>query len=393
LRFNDDSVVKSKSDWEKRRLEIVQLFSEHVYGAMPDSAEKRRVEFSQYSESKIKLEIDPKSDESEHVEAIAKEFDIYFGIDESGKEHQVRLLLVLPADSKINAPVFLGYNFQGNHTVHSTEKISLAQVWNRDKKWATAQEDTRGSKSNRWPLGLIVSKGYAVATAYYGDVDPDFDDGFKNGIHPLFPELQNRPNNLSSIGAWAWGLSRIVDFLEALPEVNGSRVAVFGHSRLGKTALWAGATDPRFRVVISNNSGCGGAALARREIGETVKRINTVFPHWFCTKHKDYNESVNEMPVDQHMLIAAIAPRAVYIASAQSDKWADPKGEFLSALHASPTFEMLGMKGLGAEAEMPETGKRIGEDAGVGYHIREGKHDIKRFDWEQFLSFSSRFLR
>jgi len=324
LVLNDGSVVKSSNDWTKRRGEIVRLFKDHVFGAMPASApEKRRVEFKLVSESKVKLEVDPTSANIEFVESVFKEFDIVLGVDRNGKQYQVRVLIVLPADETVNVPVFLGYNFQGNHTVHSSEKISLGKIWNRDKKQIVAQAKTRGSKSGRWPLGLIISKGYGVATAYYGDVDPDFDDGFKNGVHPLYPELQNRPDNWTSIGAWAWGLSRMVDFFESTSEVDSSRVAVIGHSRLGKTALWAGATDDRFRIVISNNSGCGG--------------------------------------------------------------------EFLSALHASPTYRMLGLKGLDAGAEMPETGKRIGDY--VGYHIREGRHDIKRYDWEQFLSFSSRFLR
>ncbi len=405
LTFNDGSTVASSDDWETRRSEIVQLFKDHVFGAMPArSPETQRVVFKIFSESSIAFRVDPDDLESELVEAKLKEFDIVLGVDGSGKEHRIRMLLVLPGNDTTNTPVFLGYNFQGNHTVHSSKKISLSKVWNRDRECATALESTRGSKSSRWPLGLIVSKGYGVATVYYGDVDPDFDDEFQNGVHPLYPELQGREDNWTSIGAWAWGLSRMVDFFESIPDVDGSRVAVFGHSRLGKTSLWAGATDNRFRVVISNNSGCGGAALARRQIGETVKRINTVFPHWFCLQHKSYNDSVHEMPVDHHMLLAAIAPRPVYVASAQGDQWADPKGEFLAAFHASPVYRMLGLKGLGIAIDtdsenvesvqapkMPVLGKRIGDR--VGYHIREGKHDITRYDWEQFLSFSSRFLR
>jgi len=213
---------------------------------------------------------------------------------------------------------------------------------------------------------MIVKRGYGVATMYYGDVDPDFDDGFKNGVHSLYPKLQDRSDNWTSIGAWAWAAHRVMDYFEIDSDVDQMRVAMLGHSRLGKTALWAGATDERFAVVVSNNSGCGGAALARRQMGETVARINQKFPHWFCKHHKLYSDNENSMPVDQHMLIALIAPRAVYIASATEDRWADPKGEFLSAFHAQSAWAI---------------GYR------VGYHIRKGKHDVKAYDWNLFLNF------
>ncbi|MGL4944232.1 MAG: acetylxylan esterase [Thermoguttaceae bacterium] len=386
LTFCDGTPVVTPKQWQKRRAELLELFAQNVYGKTPVGRP-----------ASLCWETTGEG-EAFGGKAIRSEVRIFLDADK--KETLVDLLIYTPksvnADKKV--PVVLGLNFRGNHTVTNDTGVALGTVWidsgKNDRKLvaATATEETRGQEASRWCVEQLIERGYAVVTAYYCQIEPDFDGGISHGVRrtmspPAVAEW-------GAIGVWAWGLSRIMDYIEddgLGGKLDPRLVMLTGHSRLGKTALWAGAQDERFAVVVSNNSGCGGAALTRREIGETLWRMNTSFPHWNCVAARDYNERVNDLPVDQHELIALIAPRGVYIASAEEDRWADPRGEFLSGLYAAPVYKLLGTPGLGETNEMPPVGKSVG--ATIRYHIRSGKHDVTAFDWEKYIDFADEMMR
>ena len=364
---------ESLKEWKKvHRPAIMDFFLTDVYGHYPQKQVTPRFELLE------------QSDKALGGKAIRKQVAIHL----DGMPTPILLLIYQPAGVKGKVPAFVGINFKGNHQVNIDPEIIISDNAPKGKDLGT--DAPRGAASSRWPLEEIVGAGYAVATIYRGDVDPDHDDGFKNGIHPLFYRAgQTNPDaeEWGTIGAWAWGLSRVMDYLEQDKSIDHKRVAVIGHSRLGKTALWAGATDERFAIAISNDSGCGGAALSVRKVGETVAKINKSFPHWFCDNYNKYNENEEALLVDQQGLVALIAPRPVYVASATEDEWADPEGEFLSALYASPVYELYGKKGL-AVSSMPKP-EQPSIEGYVGYHIRTGKHDITLYDWQQYIKFAN----
>ncbi len=374
------TVISEASEWEQyRREEILELFKDHVYGRVPDT----EVSITHHVKFMDRNALGGK--------AVMKEVDLE--VSNGSESMDITMLIYLPKESKGPAPLFLGLTFNGNQTIHPDPNITIPGGWVMNNETLgiednRATEESRGGKQSRWPVELILSRGYGLATINYGDIDPDFDDGFKNGIHALMDSQgQTREKEAwGSIAAWAWGLSRAMDYFEKDEDIDQERVAVIGHSRLGKTALWAGAQDERFALVISNNSGCGGAALSLRGSGETVGKINSSFPHWFCDRFQDYNDNEAALPVDQHMLLALMAPRPLYVASAAEDLWADPYGEYLSLYHGSRAYDLYGKPSL-EDDQIPEVDQplRIGS---LGYHIRSGKHDLTVYDWEQYLDFA-----
>lgn len=376
--------VQTQADWERlRRTEILQLFEQEVYGKTPKEAIKPS-----------KVEVLEAVDNALNNRAIRKQIRLTYTKNQHSLE--INILVYLPKQIE-QAPIFVGYNFFGNHTITKDPAVVLTESWLRNNPQFEitenkATEASRGKRAYRWPVEKIIDNGFGLVTIYCGDVDPDRLD-YSDGIQPFFyQEGQTKPkkDEWGTIATWAWGLSEIMDYFQTDQQLKASKFILFGHSRLGKTALWAGAQDNRYDIVISNNSGCGGAALFRRKFGETAAIINTGFPHWFAKNFKKYNNNEETLPVDQHMLIALMAPRPVYIASAKEDQWADPKGEYLAAYHAGSAYELYGMSTF-AESNPPEVGQPI--HTTIGYHIRAGKHDVTDYDWEQYLKFASLHLK
>ena len=372
-----------------RRAEIQSLLEKHVYGQTPDDS----------------VTVDGKlvesSDEALGGSATRQQFTLTISPTSGTSSRSLQIdVLVYAPKGKAQAPAFIGLNFYGNQTVSSDPNILISKKWMRGNGKIgivanRATEKTRGAYQSRWQVETLIKRGYGLVTAYCGDIDPDnYQHDFTDGAHPLFyKEGQAQPadNEWGTIGAWAWGLSTVRNWLDTQSgiAIDAKRLAVIGHSRLGKTALWAGAQDENFAMVISNNSGCGGASLYRRCYGERLHHMLKPVGYWFCRHHATYAKREAELPVDQHMLMALVAPRPLYVASAEEDRWADPKGEFLAAKHASPVYEWLGKEGL-SETEMPKINEPVAHD--IGYHVRSGVHDVTLYDWERYLDFADKHL-
>jgi hypothetical protein len=361
---NSGLEIDSDRKWESaRRPEILELFREHVYGRKPAGTEDGW--------------------NSKALDSGSKTVEITKGVmDGTADLHAITINMKRGEVAiTINVSLFIPVDKEPGSTP------CFVLICNRDP---VNIDPTRKTKSPFWPAEEIIKRGFATAAFWNADVDPDQHDGFKNGVHGLLDESRDE-SSWGTIAAWAWGASLVYDAVITEGTIDPDKVGIIGHSRGGKTSLWAGAEDTRFAMVISNESGSTGAALARRMQGETIAKINKGFPHWFNRNYRNFNDNENEMPVDQHMLAALIAPRLLYIGSAQEDTWADPEGEFLSGFYARPVYELYGYKGLG-DATFPEADQPVHGDR-VAYHMRSGKHNLTEYDWGQYMDFADKYWK
>jgi len=381
----DGKRVTDAASWKAtRRSEILRDFRDLMYGDTP--------------ELPIKLRPQVVSTRKDAVDGLATRTIVKLHLFDDPQAPHIELMYYIPNKKTKPVPMFLGLSFTGNASIDDDPTIPLPTNWMRPQEGVVvnnrATESLRGTGAASWPIQAAIERGYGVATFYYGDVEPDHIEGWRDGIRGYALKLAGRtergPRDWGALGAWAWGLSRAMDYLATIPDVNAQQVIVLGHSRLGKTALWAGAQDQRFAIVISNNSGEGGAALARRNFGENIA-CSIDHASWrYCDQFRDYVDREKDLPFDQHMLLGLVAPRPLYVASATKDSLADPKGEFLTAVHAEPIYGLFGLRGLDT-ATWPQPDRPIGET--IGYHLRTGDHAITKYDWQEFLSFADRWFK
>ncbi len=374
---NGGSVVKNSWEWMNfRRPEVLKFYRDEVFGELPAMPEKFSAEVVRVKEDAL------------DGKAIRKEIKITFS--HRGAERSWLMLLYIPKNVSGKVPLAIGLNFRGNHT--TTVENDVIET-GRDCTGSLV-ENTRGVQSDRWEFSRVIERGFASATVCYHDIFPDFacDEAWQKSIYGLlYPEKTPAELNEkhSAISAWAWGLSRMLDVLSSEEAIDCSKVMVTGHSRLGKTALWAGANDQRFSVVVSNDSGHGGAALFRRCLGENVEVLVTHFPHWFVSSFDQYINKDAELPFDQNFLLSLIAPRGLCIGSATEDLWADPKGEFLAGVYASEVWRLFGVPGMPVTEHPAADVNVTGE---ISYHMRTGKHNILWQDWDHYLSVAEKFF-
>jgi hypothetical protein len=383
LTMFDGTKVTTKEQWEqKRKPELKALFEHYMYGKFPPKPDAVT--------GKVLFE-DPKAFNGK---GTLSEVALTVGPADWPK---IYLLLAVPNNRKGPAPVFVGPNFTGNHTLVAEPRVHLPTVWMWFKtpggEKGVATDAGRGMILDKWPFEQVLDRGYAVATFYCGDVQPDRPNESEGLRKFLAPPGDKLPGDASStIATWAWGVQRAVDYLTSRSDLDAKRIAAVGHSRLGKTVLLAAAFDERIAVAIPLQAGCGGTGPSRHADvkAESVKKINTSFPHWFCPNFKSFNDDPSKLPFDQNGLVALCAPRPVLFPNATEDLWANPSGQFEVLKAASPVYRLYGVDGLGSDA-MPEVGKLL--DSRLGYFIRPGKHAMTPPDWTAFMDFTDKWMK
>jgi hypothetical protein len=378
----DGKPVTSKEEWERvRKPELRELFQHYMYGVLPAPA-------------KVRATVRRADPGAFGGKATLKEVSIAYGPPGCPP---IELLVVVPNKRAGPAPCFVGLNFSGNHALLDDPKVKLPAAWMRqgaDVENNRATEKGRGKRAGTWPLELAVDRGWAIATFYYGDGLPDKPD-YRDGSYPHFVKVEGSqlgPADCGAIAYWAWTVHRAVDYLVTDRDIDASRIAVTGHSRNGKASLVAAAFDERIALAIPHQAGCGGTAPSRTKNpkAETVKRINTSFPHWFCGNYKKFNDDVDRLPFDQNGLVALCAPRPVLFTNGIEDQWADPGGQFEILKAATPAYRLYGSEGLAA-VEPPPLGKLV--DSPIGYYVRAGGHVTDPDYWKVFLDFADKHLR
>ncbi len=381
LVLSNGKPVRDAKTWnQKRRPELLKLIEENQYGRSP--ARPKGMSFDVFDKGTLALD----------SKALRRQVTVYFSPDKNGPK--MDLLIYLPANARKPVPLLLNLGFSANSSTVDDPGVKQGEIWNaREKKKVPAPKPGTFGRLNVLPL---LDAGIGVATVYYGDIDPDFDGGLPNGVRAMYlkpGQTQPAPDEWGAIGAWSWGLSRALDYLETDKGVDAKRVGIIGVSRLGKTVLWTGARDSRFALVIASCSGEGGAALSRRAYGETIKHLvaPTRYPYQFAVNSQKYADNVDQLPYDAQSLISLIAQRPVLLQTGDTDFWSDPKGEFLAAVAAGPVFRLLGKQGLETD-QMPAPGQPIIQNT-LGYYMHVGCHGTIPSDWEYFIKFLKMHLR
>lgn len=370
---NGKEVSSAKAWWTKRRPQIVELFETQQYGIAPGR---------------------PKDESFKVVEqgsafngkAIRKQVTI--SLSEDPDWPQIHLLVYLPAAAKKPVPMYFTISFSANQCATDDPGIIPEKIWDT-RTHAKALPSERFCRFGHLPVERLLDAGFGVATFYYGDVDPDFIGGFKLGIRDKYlkpGETERAPDAWGSIAAWAWGMSRVEDYFETDPRIDAKRVAIQGVSRLGKTVMWAGAHDRRFAAVIASCSGEGGAALSRRDYGETIAHLTapTRYPYQFAANYAKWGGFPDKAPMDANMLVALIAPRPLLLQTGSTDYWSDPKGEFLAEAAAAPVYTLLGATPLDADVWPAAKTPILHDEA---YYMHEGGHGMVPSDWDIYLEF------
>jgi hypothetical protein len=380
LTTSDGSRVANAETWlKKRRPELIKLFEEIQFGKLPPRPPA------------LKFDVFDKETPAFNGKAVRRQVTVYFTKDRS--DHKMNLLIYLPTNSKKKVPLLLNISFLAYNQIIDDAGLLVGEIWNRENKKVKADRPAPFGKMN---VEQFIDAGFGFAILYYGDIEPDFKEGIKYGIRGQYlkpGQTEPAANEWGAISAWAWGLSRAMDYFETDKQIDSKRIALQGASRLGKTVLWAGAQDARFKLVIASISGEGGAAISRRNYGETIKHITdpSRYYYQFAPNYHSYSDKVDRLPIDAHMLVALMAPRPLLLQTGSTDYWSDPKGEFLSAVAAEPVYQLFGKKGPGTIV-MPganDTSMLLND---LGYYMHEGGHTVLPEDWTLFVNYLKKYL-